>query len=135
MTRGTTHAPKSEATRHRHARPAHGEKVIVRDNRTRGPRLEGEWSSETQTWYETWRKSPQSQLFEATDWQRLRLLAPLVEANFIKPSAAGLSEIRLNEERLGATVVDRMRARIAITERDPGASNAPAKKKAPRADI
>lgn len=52
------------------------------------------------------------------DWARLGLLAAIVESYSRKPSAAALSEIRMNEERLGATFVDRMRARMHIEAED-----------------
>lgn len=48
-------------------------------------------------------------MFTVTDWQRLAMLAELVEAFFSSPSAALMAEIRLNEERLGATPTDRLR--------------------------
>jgi hypothetical protein len=54
-------------------------------------------------------------VFTATDWQRLHMLAPLVEQYFAEPKQALLAEIRLNEQLLGATVVDRQRARMRIT--------------------
>ena len=113
MARGTLHAPKGEGRRRRNA-PTHGEKVVVDDGLVRGPELAGEYGPETRAWYETWRRSPQAALFEATDWQRLTLLAAIVDRYFQRPSAAALSEVRMNEERLGATVVDRMRARIVV---------------------
>lgn len=49
-----------------------------------------------------------------TDWSRLAFLAPIVESYLRRPEAAALSEIRMKKERFGATVVDRMRARISI---------------------
>ncbi len=112
MARGTMNAPKPGAARRNS--PTHADQVVVADNRRRGPALVGEYGPETLAWYMTWRTSPQAQLFEATDWQRLQLLAPIVEGYYRKPSAAALGEIRMNEERLGATVVDRMRARIRV---------------------
>lgn len=114
MARGTMHAPKPEGQRRRTNTPTHGENVVTDDGALRGPALSGDFSPETKAWHETWRRSPQAALFEATDWGRLALLAPIVDSYFRRPSAAALSEIRLNEERLGATVVDRMRARIRI---------------------
>jgi|SRR5690606_23459464 len=119
MARGTLHAPKEN--RRRRNQPAHGEIPLTRDGEIRGPELEdltGEtgWHPAVVRWYETWRRSPQAQAFEETDWSRLGLLAPLVENYVKRPSAAALSEIRMNEERLGATVVDRIRARMSIEE-------------------
>ncbi|MEU1759995.1 hypothetical protein ACFYON_17450 [Micromonospora sp. NPDC005686] len=42
------------------------------------------------------------------------MLALVYEAILKRPSAALLAELRMNEERLGATVVDRQRARMVI---------------------
>lgn len=117
MARGTMHAPKPDGQRRRRNAPTHSDQIVTVDDELRGPELAGPFSPSTLAWFETWRRSPQAQLFEETDWSRLVLLAPIVDAYFRRPSAAALSEIRMNEERLGATVVDRMRARIRI-ERD-----------------
>lgn len=65
-------------------------------------------------WYATWCSSPQAAVFVVTDWQRLHMLAPLVDAYWRKPTKELLAEIRLNESLLGATHVDRMRARIKV---------------------
>ncbi|MEV4281364.1 hypothetical protein [Actinoplanes xinjiangensis] len=73
--------PKPDEQRRRRNAPAHGETI----------------------------RNRQAAVFEGTDWLRLATLAPIVEAYWRRPSAAELSEIRMNEERLGATVVDRMR--------------------------
>lgn len=72
------------------------------------------YSRATRRWYETWCSSPQAQAFTPTDWQRLHMLAPLVEQYFAEPRKDLLAEIRLNEGLLGATHVDRLRARITI---------------------
>jgi hypothetical protein len=69
-------------------------------------------------WYETWRTAPQSKQFIDTDWQRLGMVAYLFEQYLADPKSTILSEIRLNEERLGATVVDRQRARMVIEPTD-----------------
>lgn len=42
------------------------------------------------------------------------MLAPLVEAYWSDPKPAILAEIRLNEERLGATVRDRQALRMQV---------------------
>ena len=125
MARGTLHAPKSAETRHRRNAPAHGEQLVYPDGIVRGPDLGDGYSDQTVEWYATWRTSPQAQLFQATDWSRLRLLASIVDAYYRRPSAAALSEIRMNEERLGATVVDRMRARIRVEDDAPEATVTP----------
>jgi len=116
MARGTTHAPKPEGQRRRRNAPAHAETVLTDDGEVRGPELTGAHHPETVEWYETWRRAPQAAAFLSTDWQRLRILAPIMDRYFTKPSAAALSEIRMNEERLGATFVDRQRARMRVEE-------------------
>ena len=74
------------------------------------------YREETRVWYRTWCESPQGTQFVATDWQRLHMLAPLVDAFFDQAAPADqrqrlLGEIRLNEQRLGATPEDRQRLR------------------------
>lgn len=121
MARGTMHA-KKENGRNRNGTP-HASRSYARDGKVRGPELarishrEG-WPPFVLEWWETWRRAPQAVDFEETDWLRLALLAPFYESMITKPSAAALSEIRMNEERLGATVVDRMRARMTIEPRE-----------------
>lgn len=114
MARGTMTPSKPEGQRRRRNQPTHGDQVVTPDAVVRGPELIGSYEPETIEWYMTWRTSPQAQLFEDTDWQRLLMLAKIVDAYMKRPSAAALGEIRMSEERLGATVVDRMRARIKI---------------------
>ena len=125
MARGTMHAAKPDDQRRRRNKPTHDSKTLVADGVIRGPELDGDYDEFTVNWYETWRSSPQAALFEDTDWMRLQMLAPIVQAYHRRPGAAALSEIRMNEERLGATVVDRMRARMVIEREDEGAPLAP----------
>jgi len=73
-------------------------------------------SKATRAWYRTWARSPQALRFAATDWQRLHMLAGLVERYFADPSKELMSEIRLNEAKLGATPEDRMRLRWRIVD-------------------
>lgn len=72
------------------------------------------YTPRTLDWYETWRRAPQASAFTGTDWQRLHMLAPIVDAFWLEPTTKLLAEIRLNESLLGATHVDRMRARIKV---------------------
>lgn len=72
------------------------------------------YGESTLDWYETWRRAPQAAAFTVTDWQRLHMLAPIVDSYWEMPTTKLLSEIRLNESLLGATHVDRMRARIKV---------------------
>ena len=68
------------------------------------------------TWWETWRRSPLAETFLDTDWQRLAMLAPLVASYYARPHYTKLAEIRQNESLLGATHVDRLKARIKVEE-------------------
>jgi hypothetical protein len=117
-------APQQQHQRERDTRRRQSDVVSVSmDGEIRGPDLVGPYSEETLAWYLDWQVAPQAALFANTDWRRLLLLAPIVDSYFRKPSAAALSEIRLNEERLGATYVDRLRAKIRI-ESDGGQADA-----------
>jgi hypothetical protein len=116
---GTGPLPKPQHQRERDTKRRQSDSVTVKaDGVVRGPELSGTYSAQTVAWYETWRTSPQALLFEATDWQRLQMLAPLVDSYLRVPSTAALAEIRLNEERLGATYADRQRTRIRIEQTD-----------------
>lgn len=113
------HHQRERDTRRRQA----GAVTIADDGVLRGPELPdkpGGWHPETLNWWETWRRSPQAQLFEPTDWEVLKRAALLHDSVWrsSKPSAAAISELRLIEERFGATYVDRMRARIKINHED-----------------
>ncbi|GAA2230171.1 hypothetical protein N1031_06880 [Herbiconiux moechotypicola] len=129
--------PKEQHQRDRDTKRRKADVVEVkRDGEVRGRPLPSAelYDQRTIAWHDTWRRSPQAQLFEETDWLRLELLAPLVDSNFRRPSAAALSEIRLNEERLGALYVDRLRAKIRIAEPESSGHTAPVLQLATRAD-
>jgi hypothetical protein len=118
--------PNQQHQRERDTRRRQADSVTVtRDDVVRGPELRPGYGPETLAWYQTWRTSPQAQLFEATDWSRLALLAPIVDAHWSRATPSALAEIRLNEERLGATYVDRLRARMKIEAAGPAASVTP----------
>jgi hypothetical protein len=67
-------------------------------------------------WWTTWRRSGTAVAFLETDWSRLTMLIPLVKSYFDKPHYTKLAEIRQNESLLGATVVDRLKARIKVED-------------------
>lgn len=119
MARGTLNPKKPDSA---HKGATFATTTLTADGVVRGPDLEEvtdrSWDKDVLRWYQTWRESAQAQLFTPTDWQRLAILAPLVEKHFSGPTGATMSEIRLNEERLGATIVDRLRARITVTTGD-----------------
>jgi hypothetical protein len=70
-------------------------------------------------WWNTWRRAPQAEIFLDTDWSRLAMLIPLVAEYFTRPHFAKLAEIRQNESLLGATVTDRLKARIKVDGAEP----------------
>lgn len=86
------------------------------------PELPGghDYDSRTLAWYETWRSSPQAATFLPTDWQRLHMLAQLVEQYWEEPRKDLLAEIRLNEGSLGGTAADRVRLRWTVAEAEDG---------------
>jgi hypothetical protein len=116
-------APKpADQKRNRRIDPI-GTSHLVDDGQRLGPDLteltgRKDWPPMVIKWFETWRAAPQAKQFIDTDWQRLGLVAYLYEQYLIEPKSTILSEIRLNEERLGATVVDRQRARMVVETSD-----------------
>lgn len=72
-------------------------------------------------WWNTWRRSPLTEAFLETDWERLAMVGPLVASYYAHPHYTKLSEIRQNESLLGATHVDRLRARIKVERNEPTA--------------
>ena len=73
-------------------------------------------SERTRAWYRTWSTSPQAARFLATDWQRLGMLAALVERYFEAPTPALMAEVRISEASLGATEADRLRLRWDVAD-------------------
>lgn len=82
-----------------------------------------DYDTRTLVWYETWRSSPQAAAFLPTDWQRLHMLAVLVEQYWQEPKKELLSEIRLNEASLGGTAADRIRMRWVVADPEPTESS------------
>jgi len=112
--------PKTERQRPRDtARRDRDVVTVTPDDVVRGPALPAghPYSPTTVAWYETWRRSPQAQVFEDTDWLALGLVLPLVEAHSKRPSAAAASEIRLTTAALGGTYADRLRVAKIRVER------------------
>lgn len=78
---------------------------------------EYEFLSSTIRWYKRWLSSDNILYFTTTDWNRLMLLALLIDRYHKKPSAALMAEIRLNEGLLGATIEDRERIGLNIVQK------------------
>lgn len=75
-----------------------------------------EYSPNTLAWWDMWACSKQAEVFMPSDWMRLQLMVPLIEQYWLDPKGSTLAEIRLNEERLGATVRDRQNLRMAFKD-------------------
>jgi hypothetical protein len=71
---------------------------------------------QTRKWYRTWATSPQASRFLATDWQRLAMLAILVDSFWRDPRTTTFAEICKSESMLGATEADRLRLRWDVAE-------------------
>lgn len=78
-----------------------------------------EYSPNTLAWWDMWASSKQAETFMPSDWMRLQMLAPLIEQYWLDPKGTTLAEIRLNEERLGATVRDRQNLRMVFKDDKP----------------
>jgi hypothetical protein len=99
------------------------ETVVVPDARPDKPdkppplRNRDRYSDETRRWYDVWARSPQATTFADTDWQRLWMIAPMVNRYFAGDGDPRLfGETRLNEALLGATSADRQRLRLRIAD-------------------
>ena len=120
--------PPPAANRRRNNKDTFGaEKVALNDDDLDLDELrqipEGDWQPEVKLWWHVWSHSAQSAVFTATDWLRLRVLIVTVESYYVRPTAQKMAEIRQTEGLLGATYVDRMRARMKV-EKDPPAATA-----------
>lgn len=82
----------------------------------------------TLAWWDNWCDSDQAEIFTSTDWFRLMMLAQVVDEFFLGDTTK-MAEIRLNEEKLGATVRDRQNLRMTTkptkAKDDKGTDNEP----------
>lgn len=124
-------APKAHRQRARDERRRQSEQTVVTpDDAVRGPDLDSvsTFGPVTVAFYEKIRRSPQAQAYEDTDWLMITdVLLPLHDSftTGTRKSAATASEIRQIMSSLGATVLDRQRARITIDrEQDSSAADA-----------
>lgn len=110
-------------------------RVTVGKTKLRGPTFasvagdrldeEPELKQLVEKWWNTWRRSPLAAAWLETDWERLAMLLPLVASYYARPHYTKLAEIRQNESLLGATHVDRLKARIKV-ELEDGPTDVPA---------
>lgn len=89
---------------------------VAADSRLRGPALpKGEWHPRTVAWWKTWRRSPLSQTFTATDWDFL--LDTAVLHNELWSGNTGVAaELRLRVAKFGASPEDRLRLKVEIAD-------------------
>lgn len=141
MPRGPT--PKPDDKRERRNEPTFPAVELERGAAVAAPRLPNarKLLARTKRWYATWAASPQAAQFLGTDWERLQMLALVVDDFFraTEPAARQrlLAEIRSQEAKLGGTPEDRLRLRWRLAEgkRDEDrADKAQAKKKRNRTD-
>lgn len=128
-------APKDGPKHGRHKSEYDAAKVEV-STPVAAPALPGaeDYDERTRVWYSTWADAPQNAIFTSTDWQRLHMLAPLVDRYYRTVSDPKaklysltnlLAEIRQNEALLGATHVDRLKGRIKVSVDDGPAGGTP----------
>jgi hypothetical protein len=104
--------PKDPSKRQRRNKPPEVEVLPpAHDGEVPPLRRRSKYLQATREWYDTWARSPQAAGFGSTDWQRLGMLAALVDRYHREPSPALMAEIARNETKLGATVADRQRLR------------------------
>jgi hypothetical protein len=132
--------PKDPSKRRRRNADGKDSTTVAADRKVRGFALpagalpDGEqWHSRTRAWWETWRKSPQSQAFVSTDWDFLLDTAVMHHAMWSKGRWDFAAELRLRVAKFGATVEDR--ARLKMTIETPPAERPASTKEASVTDI
>lgn len=146
MTRAGGPIPKPKPSRARDAKARVVKTTTIGDRvAAKPPALPKGMLAETRRWWDSWKTSPQAELFTVTDWTRLLMLAKIVDAYHREPTTARMAEIRQNESKFGATPEDRLRLRWRFRDDDPdvevvagdagiSSSSSPAKRKRRRSD-
>lgn len=108
-------APKDPSKRRRRNADPVPTVVLSGDGQVRGPELPDgyDWPTQTRSWWETWRSSPQAQTLTDTDWDFL-LDTALLHAELWSGNGAVAAELRLRVAKFGATPEDRARLRLQI---------------------
>ena len=115
--------PKADAARRN--KPTYLTGSLRRDGGVRGPELPsitGGWCEQTRMWWEEWRRSPQAQKFQWTDWEFLKETAILhnmlwgPSRDEMKPGEVKsiATELRVRISQYGYSDMDRQRLRISI---------------------
>src|SRR5262245_8881116 len=107
--------PKPDGKRERRNAPTFETTLLDGSPAKAPPMPRGKWRAATRRWWKVWSESPQAKLFLSTDWERLEMLLPIVDAYF-RGDLKLLAEIRLNEAKLGGTAEDRLRLRWRLRE-------------------
>lgn len=81
------------------------------------------WHPQTVSWWNNWRRSPQSSTFTATDWDYLLDTALMHHKMWANGRWDFASEVRLRVAKFGATPEDRLRLKIEL---EPPGKRAPA---------
>jgi hypothetical protein len=118
---GRGSAPKETRSRARDTKRRDAElNRVEADGDVRGPELpegvlDGEsWHPRTVQWWETWRRSPQAQMFTETDWDFLLDTALMHHTMWDKKRWEFAAELRLRAGKFGATPEDRMRLKMKV---------------------
>jgi hypothetical protein len=117
-------APKETRSRERDQRQREESlMVVVDDGKAHGPALPDtlDWPAATLTWWETWRRSPQAQMFTDTDWSFL-LDTAVLHAEFWMGNRSLAAELRLRAAKFGATPEDRARLKLEVGDPSKGAT-------------
>jgi hypothetical protein len=98
-------------------------RVIEADGQLRGPELPEDvmpdgWHPRTVAWWDTWRRSAQSQEFTETDWDFLLDTALMHSTMWAKGRWEFAAELRLRAAKFGATPEDRMRLKLSVETPD-----------------
>lgn len=80
------------------------------------PDADDNWRPEAQSWFRSLKLSGQSEFYEASDWATAVAAAHAYDIFLRTYNASLLAHFVRLSERLGATVVDRKRARIELDE-------------------
>lgn len=118
---GNGMAPKATRSRARDTKAREAEtQTVVPDGELHGPELpEGvlddeSWHPRTVQWWNTWRRSAQSQTFTETDWDFLIDTALMHHTMWAKKRWEFAAELRLRAAKFGATPEDRQRLKLKI---------------------
>lgn len=132
---GVGPAPKDPSKRARRNKDPLPSTDLHTDGNRRGPELpdalptDESWHIRTLAWWDTWRRSPQAQMFTETDWDFLIDTALMHHTMWSKGRWEFAAELRLRAAKFGATPEDRARLRMKVDgETDEPAKPAPGRR-------